>query len=252
MKPASSVAVGESAQASALPPAVVGRSSSGSRDRATTWSRSGWRSRANGDILDVVGVVLDRGADDEGLRDAVRVHLVDELLDRPAARPRRGRAGSTANAARRGSGCRGSIRPCRLRAGSSRPGHGGLQAPRGLYRFNFARAVVDCRSISSGSNRMSPWRWMRVEGLCDQELRGCPSQLVLGLADRRERRREHLGEVDVVVSDDADVAGNANAPLGEGPKNRERDLVVDAHHRGRPIRRARGTRRPPARPARTP
>ena len=91
-----------------------------------------------------------------------------------------------------------------------------------------------------------------VNRLRDQELGGRTAQLVLRLADGGERRREHLGEIDVVVSDHADVAGNADAPLGERSKDSERDLVVDAHDGGRPIRKIEELGRLPLRPARTP
>ena len=111
-----------------------------------------------GHVLDVVGVVLDRGADHEGLLDAVGVHLVEELLDRSPRRPRREQAVDRASGARRGNGCRRpSPREPGPRSTSSVAALG--QAPRGLYRFNFERAVVDWRSTSSGSKRMSPWRW---------------------------------------------------------------------------------------------
>jgi hypothetical protein len=46
-------------------------------------------------------------------------------------------------------------------------------------------------------------------GLLDEQLGGRPAELVARLAHRRQRHRRGGGEVDVVVADDREVAGNA-------------------------------------------
>ena len=76
---------------------------------------------ARGDVVDVVGVVVDRGADDCSLLDAVAGPSRRAAARRCRGWPRRGPAGGRASAARRGSGSRGSRpRPHRARSWPSR------------------------------------------------------------------------------------------------------------------------------------
>jgi hypothetical protein len=73
----------------------------------------------------------------------------------------------------------------------------------------------------------------RPVGLVEQELGRRASELVLGLADRRERHGGVRGELDVVVADDREIPRYAHARLAEPAQQAERQHVVGAEHGGR-------------------
>lgn len=75
----------------------------------------------------------------------------------------------------------------------------------------------------------------RVDGLGDEKLGGCLSQLVLWLADRGKGRRQHGGEFDVVITNDTHVTWHAYSTFGECPQYPESDLIVHADHRSRTV-----------------
>jgi hypothetical protein len=70
-------------------------------------------------------------------------------------------------------------------------------------------------------------------GLSQQELGRCASEQVAGLADRGERHRGRLGELDVVVADDGQVAGDVQAHPHHPLQQPERQQVVGAECGGR-------------------
>ena len=77
---------------------------------------------------------------------------------------------------------------------------------------------------------------MRMRGgilaFADDEFRGCMSEFVLRLADRGERDCGACGELNVVVTDDGDVVGDAQACAGERANRAEREEVVGADEGG--------------------
>lgn len=75
-------------------------------------------------------------------------------------------------------------------------------------------------------------------GLIEQEFGRRASELVLGLADRRERHGRVRGELDVVVADDREVSRHAHARLAQPTQQAQREHVVGAEHRGRLVLRA--------------
>ena len=75
---------------------------------------------------------------------------------------------------------------------------------------------------------------MRCAGyLFEEQLGGGDAELVLGLAYRAERGRQHGGEHYVVVADDGHLFGNADSSCGEPPEYPKSEKVVGAHHRAR-------------------
>ena len=69
--------------------------------------------------------------------------------------------------------------------------------------------------------------------LFEEQLGGGDAKLVLGLAYRAERGRQHGGEDHVVVADDGHLFGNGDSSCGEPPKHPKGEKVVRAHHRAR-------------------
>ena len=78
----------------------------------------------------------------------------------------------------------------------------------------------------------------RPVGLVEQEFGRRASELVLGLADRRERHGRVRGELDVAVADDREISRDAHARLAQPAQQAQREHVVDAEHRGRLVLRA--------------
>ena len=68
----------------------------------------------------------------------------------------------------------------------------------------------------------------RIDRFCDQQLGRGLAQLVFGLTDRGESRREHGGKFDVVIADDTHVTRHAHPAFGQSPQHPEGNLVVDA------------------------
>ena len=113
-----------------------------------------------------------------------------------------------------------------------------------------ARAVVDWRSTSSGSKRMSPWRCSgSTVSAMSSSAAAFPSsyfgwRIEVRVGDSID------GEFDVVVADDAHVAWHPYPALRQCPQHPESDLVIHADHRGRPVRDGEGACPRLARPAR--
>ena len=70
----------------------------------------------------------------------------------------------------------------------------------------------------------------RAGHLFEEELGSGDAELILGLAHRAERRRQHGGEHNVVVADDGHLFGNGDSGCGESPKHSECEKIVGAHH----------------------
>jgi hypothetical protein len=66
----------------------------------------------------------------------------------------------------------------------------------------------------------------RPVGLVEQEFGRRASELVLGLADRRERHGRVRGELDVVVADDREISRDAHARLAQPEQVGHRDLAA--------------------------
>ena len=145
------VALGERAQPDRRSPGCDRSSSTSSRRRPPVWRRVGVTLPGESDVLDVVGVVA---RSRRTPRRPARHRACPSR--RRAARPSRGcprreRVGSTATAARRGSGCRRSVRR-RLRAGSPRPVPTAFRHPAGcIDSTSLVRSSTGARSARARS-----------------------------------------------------------------------------------------------------
>ena len=109
---------------------------------------------------------------------------------------------------------------------------------------------VEVRATSSGSSTTCSCSVVGVVGLVEHQLGGATTELVAGLADRRERDGSGAGEVDVVVTDDRQVVGYGESGRHELLEQAEGQQVVGAERGGGALARAaaRGSARRPSGP----